>query len=687
LWPSEPTVSDTDANNNSQTRLAVLLAELEALRATFADITDELALPRLLEIIVERAARSLNASDAHLMLFDADSQELTLVATYNTPRAPVGMRQHISVGFHGFIARTRQPLAVPDYFSWEGRIRDGDGTPYPVLGVPLLAGSVLVGTLSIGRHDAREFTAEDARLLELFAQQTTVAIRGARLLESARRRAEEADTLRRASAVVASTLHVDEAIDRILEQLALVVPYDSASVQLRHDDVSEVVGGRGFPEGLQIIGMRFPLDGEHPTRDVYARRSPLRLDDAQAAYPIFSQPPHDRIRSWLGAPLIFQDRIIGMISLDSTQPRRFTAEHERLLAAFAVQVAIALENARLYQEAVRAAERTRVLHEVSQAIGASLNLEQLYTTIHHATERLMPCQAFLIALLDEENQELEDVYLVDRDGRWPGVRYSIKRGICGYVVRTGRNLYIEDLNEQIMRELDTWYFGRTERTVRSVLAVPLRAGERVTGVIAVQAYDPHAYTETDIEVFEQLAANAAIALENARLFAETRRLAITDSLLGVYNRRHFFELAHAEIERARRYHHPLSVIMIDVDEFKRINDTHGHLAGDQVLRAMAARCKAELRTVDVLGRYGGEELVVLLPETDMTGAVEAAERLRAAIASEPIVVDGSAISVTASFGVASWSADQDTRLEDVLDRADRALYEAKRSGRNRVCAL
>jgi diguanylate cyclase (GGDEF)-like protein len=687
MWPPEAAVPDS--NSREERSHSRLTAELETLRATLADIAAQLDLPKLLDALVERAAQLLGGTDGQIILYEDETNELVLQASYNVADDHIGRRVRLGQGMAGRVALTKQPMLVDDYLTWEGRILNYQGPgPYPSLSVPMLAGDQLIGVVNVGRRGSHQrFLDEDISRLELFAQQATVAIQNARLLEAARQRAEEAETLRRVSSVVASTLNVDEAIDRILEQLALVVPYDSASVQLLRDTESEIVGGRGFPDMAAVIGMRLPLAGTNPTSDVYATRRPLRLDDARAAYHVFAQPPHERIRGWLGAPLIIQDRIIGMITLDSTEPRRFTADHERMIAAFADQVAVALEHARLYQEAIQAAARTRVLHQVSQAIGASLNLDQLYETIHHATERVMPCQAFVISLLDEERQELEDVYLMDMEGRWPGQRYSVDRGMCGYVVRTRRNLYIEDLNEQIMQELGIWYFGNTHRTVRSVLTLPLHIGERIIGVISVQAYAKSAYSRTDIEIFEQLAANAAIALENARLFAETRRLAITDSLLGVFNRRHFFELARGEMERARRYHHPLAIVMIDVDDFKQINDSHGHLVGDQVLRGVATRCKETLRTVDVLGRYGGEELVVLLPETDTVGALEAAERQRAMIAGTPIVAEDVSVSVTCSFGVASWNPLEDTRLEDILDRADQALYTAKNAGRNQVRAM
>lgn len=176
--------------------------------------------------------------------------------------------------------------------------------------------------------------------------------------------------------------------------------------------------------------------------------------------------------------------------------------------------------------------------------------------------------------------------------------------------------------------------------------------------------------------------------ERRDLEDELRRLATTDPLTGAHNRRHFLDRTHRAAARCRRYDHDLCVLMIDADHFKAINDTHGHVTGDEVLRALAQVCMAQLRETDIFGRYGGEEFIAALPETPLEVAVDAAERLRRVLAATPIpVVDGGAgeIFVTVSIGVAAYIAD-DAGVEQAINRADEALYAAKEAGRNRVMA-
>jgi diguanylate cyclase (GGDEF)-like protein len=194
-----------------------------------------------------------------------------------------------------------------------------------------------------------------------------------------------------------------------------------------------------------------------------------------------------------------------------------------------------------------------------------------------------------------------------------------------------------------------------------------------------------AITEMGLEKPHQLLfrnlTQSETALRNA--LVEVERLAITDSLTGLYNHRHWFELADREFQRARRYRLPLSVMMVDIDEFKRVNDTHGHAIGDQVLQWVAECCRKELRGVDVIGRYGGDEFVALLPETGLSAACQVAERLRKSIAERALDTKAGRITVTVSLGIAVLD-DEHLTPESLLDRADQALYVAKQNGRNRV---
>jgi diguanylate cyclase (GGDEF)-like protein len=205
----------------------------------------------------------------------------------------------------------------------------------------------------------------------------------------------------------------------------------------------------------------------------------------------------------------------------------------------------------------------------------------------------------------------------------------------------------------------------------------------VYGALSLESSRVSAFDESDLNLLVGFAATATAAIQNARLHAEVQRLAITDALTGLYNRRGLFELGQREVERSRRYKRPLVAIMMDIDRFKYINDYYGHAAGDLVLQAVAKRCSDNMRRIDILGRLGGDEFAFLLPEADMFTASNVAERVRLTISERPVITEETQINVSVCLGVArATSATPD--LEVLISRADAAMYIAKREGRNRV---
>jgi diguanylate cyclase (GGDEF)-like protein len=219
---------------------------------------------------------------------------------------------------------------------------------------------------------------------------------------------------------------------------------------------------------------------------------------------------------------------------------------------------------------------------------------------------------------------------------------------------------------------------------RAMLAVPILREHQLLGLVTTVDPEDGVFGDEDIESLSALAVQAGVAIENARLHRVVERQAVTDALTGLANRRQFYEVLGREFERAHRFGTPLSLILLDIDDFKQINDTRGHLAGDAVLHGVAATLAELIREIDMAARYGGEEFAILLPQTAQDGAAQLAERLRREIAARPIrfgpdEIDG----ITASFGVAAGPEDSMTQI-DLIASADAALYQAKRDGKNHV---
>ena len=513
------------------------------------------------------------------------------------------------------------------------------------------------------------------------ADYRTLALENARLYSAERTQTEQIETLRQASVIVAGTLDAELAVDRILEQLTRVIPHDSASVQLRRGNYTEVFGTRGFANPREMLGLKFEIVGNPLHEAVYYRGEAQLITEAEG-HPGFIGLTTQTIRSWLGLPLVVHDQVIGMLTLDSDTKHNFTEEHLRIGALFASQVAIAIDHTQRFRREVWAHERLSKLQLAAREIAAqSTSPTEIYATIHAAVKQLMPADCFVISLIEPMRDEITHAYLSDRDKLAPTEQEQLRGSFIDFMIRRNATLKIDDFNTFDEHLFNS--YGDTNEPL-SGLAVLLRGRMRILGVLFAQSYERAAYDEDDSAMLELLATHVATALENATLFAEVERLATTDALTDLPNRRSFFAHASQEIARARRSGYPISVIMLDVDHFKRVNDTHGHHAGDQALRAVAATCRNWLRPSDIAGRYGGEEIVVVLPDTNGAGAVKVAERIRREIAAIELVIGTGTVRVTASLGVASGDYDANLDLAVLLNQADTALYNAKQCGRNQV---
>jgi diguanylate cyclase (GGDEF)-like protein/PAS domain S-box-containing protein len=218
---------------------------------------------------------------------------------------------------------------------------------------------------------------------------------------------------------------------------------------------------------------------------------------------------------------------------------------------------------------------------------------------------------------------------------------------------------------------------------RSMASAPLRSKGQVFGFLNLESSQPGFYNQHHADRLQAFADQAAVAIENARLYAEVQQYAITDELTDIYNRRGLFELGRREVERAHRYGRSLSAVMIDTDKFKEINDNYSHAVGDHVLRVLADRWKASIREVDILGRYGGDEFVILLPETDLENAMPVADRLRVAICNKPIETPIAELLLTVSVGVATLT-DSIKTFDELIEKADEAMFRSKAEGRNKT---
>lgn len=313
-----------------------------------------------------------------------------------------------------------------------------------------------------------------------------------------------------------------------------------------------------------------------------------------------------------------------------------------------------------------------VLYEIGQNINQTVELQQLYDLVCGVLKEHLRLENFSLMIWDEKRQILEVKAAFGFGEAVPVARISFApgEGIAGRVMQTAQPIYVERIGR------DARFVQKGMPVEGCLFAAPLHFKGKTFGVANFGRELPDGFSKNDIKILTLVANQIALGLANARLYTQTRELSVTDELTGVFNRRHFNQVLQLEWKRAVRFKRELSVLMIDIDFFKKYNDTFGHLKGDEVLRKMGSLLDKNLREVDTVARFGGEEFVVLLPDTDKRGALAVAEKLRHLVQEQ---IGG----VTVSIGVATFPEDV-KEMDDLIDHADIALYDAKDQGRNRV---
>lgn len=342
-----------------------------------------------------------------------------------------------------------------------------------------------------------------------------------------------------------------------------------------------------------------------------------------------------------------------------------------------------MEAADLLRELKRNVVELAALHEIGKALTASLELPQVLKLIMEKVGELLAPNHYSLLLAEDSGSLRFEVAVGQGSEKLLGQRLEPGEGIAGAAAQSGAPILVADVrtDPRFAQRFDAQVGYET----RSILALPLKVRDRCLGVIElVNGPGDRPFDAEALRTLAALGDYATIAIDNARNFARVQELTIVDEHTGLYNARHLRLVLEQEVRRAERFRHPLSLVFIDLDHFKSVNDNHGHLVGSELLREVGERLKQELRGTDVPTRYGGDEFAIVLPETSPEAGLRAAERLQAAIAREPFgAAAGLSLPVTASFGVATLP-DHALTMEELLRAADVAMYRAKQLGRNRI---
>jgi two-component system, cell cycle response regulator len=379
-------------------------------------------------------------------------------------------------------------------------------------------------------------------------------------------------------------------------------------------------------------------------------------------------------RSELAIPLMVRDEVVGVLDCQSERSDHFDKETIELLTLFSTQASMALENARLYSLERQRARQLEAINNIAQQSTAVLDLEELLGRVCRVIQQAFRVEHVALFLRDEGDLVLRAHHgtltlRLPESGRFPASREPWSRILASSGTMIEKDLTAAPSHDKFFAES------------ASRMCIPLVSFGQILGVLALDSPKVDAFRESDLQSLESVADICATSIQNAHYVERVKQLAYLDGLTGIFNRR-FFELRIVEeIERARRYGSGMAVIMADIDQFKLLNDEFGHLLGDEVLRQVSSLFHQQLRKIDTVCRYGGEEFGILLTQTNAKHAASVAEKLRRMV--EIWQFPGVPRTVSISAGVAAFP-DHGTTRDDLVRAADNGLYAAKQAGRNRV---
>ncbi len=329
-------------------------------------------------------------------------------------------------------------------------------------------------------------------------------------------------------------------------------------------------------------------------------------------------------------------------------------------------------------------QELEVLNEIVQAINSSLKPKEILQIIMEKTADLIKAEGWSVLLLDRDKNELVFEAAAGEAGKkLIGMRLKVGQGVAGWVARYGQSLIVPDVTTD-----PRFYSGvdrQTKFITKSILCVPMRSRDKIIGVVeVVNKIGGEPFTESDLEIFESLVAHVTIALENAAIYRRMEEASLIDDLTQLYNIRYGNMFLDRIFSQRRDLQSPVSLIFLDIDYFKLVDDNYGHLVGSETLRLVGERIKKVVRSGDIVIRYGGDEYIVILPNTDKKTAAIVAERIRREVNHESFLAFGrKKFNITVTLGVATAPGDAATR-DDLIGRADKAMYEGKIAGRDKV---
>ena len=517
------------------------------------------------------------------------------------------------------------------------------------------------------------FGASNLRLLIGLALQIGLTLENYVVMHDAQRRTKEYQLLTQIGQAISSRLNQQDVLRTVQKELGQI--FDTANFYVAFQEGDSIAFHLEVEDG-HTVPQRRRKSANGLTEYVMRTGQPLLirsdLEHVRERLGVTSKPDRPS-KSFCAAPILVNGRATGvMVAMSMTHEYMFDPRDLDVLKTAAGQVSVAIENARLFGEEQRRSRQFAFLNSVSKTAISSEDAEQMLAEIVGHIQKNFRFDHIGIGILDYATKEIEIKVEAGTTAREKGKKIPVTAGIVGRVARTGE-----------MAMVNSGEAGQLQGLLpssRSVLCIPISYGDTLLGVLNVESEQELAFSTEDALVMNTLADLLATALHNSFVFQKLQQQSITDGLTSIKTRRYFWEALSSEWKRASRSGRPFSVVLVDLDKFKEVNDTYGHLEGDMVLARVGRLLEQKCRQSNVVARYGGDEFVILMPETSVEQAQILSERLRLWLATDPMLSEHH---ITGSFGVASFPV-HGLAAEDIIRSADAGMYVSKKAGGDRV---
>ena len=598
-----------------------------------------------------------------------------------------GLLDHL----HQTVARLGGLLVVPDLMrrpppttlgtrpeGFEKLLKQAqDEGVHTLVGVSLRAKAGPLGLLALASREPRHFSPAELRLLLGLGGQVGMAVENFFLVRQSVRRSEEMRLLNEIGRALSSALNVDQLLQLMHSELKKVLDVSNFFVAFHHPARNEICFELELRDDHFLPKRRRPVRNGI-TEHILHTRKPLLIRSrfSQQMEELGLEPGRDA-RSFCAVPIISHDKALGVIGVvNHAEENAFGGEDLEILRIVAAQAAVAIENAHLFTAERRKSHHLTLLNNISRKAISTLNPEEMLSEIAAEIHLNLPYDHIGIGVLDYANREVVIQAEAGHNAQGLNQRIKLGEGCIGDVVMTGTVHKLEDIQSDEERQRC--------RTILpdacSLVSLPVIYADQMLGVLNVESRSPQAFSEEDVLLLRTLADQVASALHNAFVFQKAKEQAITDGLTGVKTHRFFMEALNAEWRRATRVGRHFSLMLLDLDKFKFVNDYYGHLEGDTILQRTGRILEQNCRRSDVVARYGGDEFVVLMPETNAEQALLLGDKLRTWLANDPLLREKN---ITASVGLATFPSHASTPQE-LIQISDASMYLAKHQGGNAV---